>query len=119
MLYYMNLKEFPFDIPDFNDLDDIEKKLNNKKKKNINDMDLDDLVNKLLVYDPNQRLGWKEYFNHPFFKNKLHKRFSGNQYIEITIELSNDFKEYYLINDGNVSDFVIVDPINYDELNEY
>ena len=26
MLYYMNLKEFPFDIPDFNDLDDIEKK---------------------------------------------------------------------------------------------
>ena len=30
---------------------------------------LDDLVRKLIVYDPNKRIGWNEYFNHPFFKN--------------------------------------------------
>ena len=30
---------------------------------------LDDLVRKLIVIDPNKRIGWNEYFNHPFFKN--------------------------------------------------
>jgi serine/threonine protein kinase len=30
---------------------------------------LDDLVRKLIVVDPNKRIGWNEYFNHPFFKN--------------------------------------------------
>jgi serine/threonine protein kinase len=30
---------------------------------------LDDLVRKLIVCDPNKRIGWDEYFNHPLFKN--------------------------------------------------
>jgi serine/threonine protein kinase len=30
---------------------------------------LDDLVRKLIVCDLNKRIGWNEYFNHPFFKN--------------------------------------------------
>ena len=32
---------------------------------------LDDLISKLLVKEPNKRINWEEYFNHPFFiKNK-------------------------------------------------
>ena len=30
---------------------------------------LDDLVRKLIVVDPNKRIDWNGYFNHPFFKN--------------------------------------------------
>ena len=30
---------------------------------------LDDLVSRLIVVDPNKRIDWKEYFDHPFFKN--------------------------------------------------
>jgi len=30
---------------------------------------LDDLVRKLIVEDPNKRINWNDYFNHPFFKN--------------------------------------------------
>ena len=30
---------------------------------------LDDLVRRLIVVDPDKRIGWNEYFNHPFFKN--------------------------------------------------
>ena len=30
---------------------------------------LDDLVSQLIVVDPNKRIDWKEYFDHPFFKN--------------------------------------------------
>ena len=29
---------------------------------------LDDLVSRLIVVDPNKRIDWKEYFDHPFFK---------------------------------------------------
>ena len=31
---------------------------------------LKDLLSKLLVRDPDQRISWEEYFQHPFFKNK-------------------------------------------------
>ena len=37
-----------------------------KKTENI---DLDNLIRELLTVDPNKRLSWKEYFNHPFFIN--------------------------------------------------
>ena len=30
---------------------------------------LDDLVRRLIVVDPNKRISWNDYFNHPFFKN--------------------------------------------------
>ena len=30
---------------------------------------LDDLVRRLIVVDPKKRIGWNEYFEHPFFKN--------------------------------------------------
>ena len=30
---------------------------------------LDDLVSRLIVVDPKKRIGWNEYFEHPFFKN--------------------------------------------------
>ena len=32
---------------------------------------LDDLIGKLLEDDPNKRLSWKEYFEHPFLKNDI------------------------------------------------
>ena len=119
MIYYMYFKEFPFDIPDFNDLNDIKQKFNTKKKKIIEDQYLDDLIDKLLIYDPNERINWNEYFDHSFFKSKLYKRFSGKQFIEIivNIETKNDNK-IYLLNDGNLCE-LYVNPIKFNELNEH
>ena len=37
-------------------------------KKIEEDLLLDDLIRKLLVADPNKRITWNEYFEHPFFK---------------------------------------------------
>ena len=31
---------------------------------------LDDLISRLLTYDPDKRINWEEYFSHPFFTNK-------------------------------------------------
>ena len=40
------------------------------KSKDCEDKVLDDLLNKLLVYDPEKRISWDEYFKHPFFNRK-------------------------------------------------
>ena len=42
----------------------------NKKLKSTGNKDLDDLISHLLVKEPNDRYGWEEYLNHPFFKSK-------------------------------------------------
>ena len=41
---------------------------NSLKKTNV--LNLDNLIKKLLVKKPEERISWKEYFNHEFFKNK-------------------------------------------------
>ena len=44
--------------------------------KKTNDGELDDLIEKLLVEDPEKRISWEEYFHHPFFikKEKIVKK---------------------------------------------
>ena len=44
----------------------INKKNGNLKKK-TDDEKLNDLIKKLVVYEPKDRMEWKDYFNHPFF----------------------------------------------------
>ena len=58
MIYYMHFKNYPFgssSVPF------------GRKQKNASNYYLDDLLNKLLVCNPEYRLNWPEYFNHPFF----------------------------------------------------
>ncbi len=43
-------------------------KMNGKIKKIKDDDKLNDLICKLVVNDPHNRIGWDEYFSHPFFK---------------------------------------------------
>ena len=47
------------------------KKFGKKRIKKTDDEQLDDLISKLLVSDPNKRITWNDYFNHPFFKNYI------------------------------------------------
>ena len=117
MIYYLHFKEYPFEIPDFYDINDIEHCFNRKKKKFGNKI-LDDLVNKLLIYNPINRISWRDYFNHPFFKDRIRKRFSGNQYIIIKVNMYNDGGNNYLINEGNISEEVLENPKKFDELTE-
>ena len=70
MMYYMCFKDYPYDIKGNmfslpkNQIINI---FNKKKKKDANDKLLDDLLNKLLTYDPDKRITWNEYLIHPFF----------------------------------------------------
>ena len=66
LIYYMYFREYPYNGKNehilLNDIN------SGKKIKIIPNEDLNDLMNKLLKSNPNQRLSWEEYFNHKFFK---------------------------------------------------
>ena len=70
MMYYMYFKDHPYDLKERmfqltqNELKNI---FNKKKKKDANDKLLDDLLNKLLTFDPDKRITWNNYLIHPFF----------------------------------------------------
>ena len=69
IIYELIFKEKPFKgTNEVTLLEDIILKKNNKLK-DAGDSILNDLIKKLLEVDPNKRLTWDEYFNHPFFNN--------------------------------------------------
>ena len=61
IIYKLKFNDEDDDIPVFAFYDgNIDEEFENK--------DLDDLVRRLIVKDPNKRIDWNDYFNHPFFK---------------------------------------------------
>ena len=66
ILYILKTGEYIFEGNDL--LDILTNKKNNKQKKETDDPLLNDLIKKLVVNDPHNRLEWNQYFNHPFFK---------------------------------------------------
>ena len=69
-IYTLFFKEFPFDGETDNILvKQINSNENNNYIKKTGNIQLDDLIRKLLIKDPIKRMTWKQYFNHHFFKN--------------------------------------------------
>ena len=50
------------------------KNINNHLQKKTDNPQLDDLIRKLLVEDPEKRLTWDQYFKHPFIRQKENVR---------------------------------------------
>ena len=71
IIYILAFKNHPFISNNISEIlsqiKNIKKILLSKKTKSI---DLDDLIRKLLVEEPENRLNWNQYFNHPFFRHK-------------------------------------------------
>ena len=68
MMYQLYYREIPYD-----GMTEVE--ILNKIKANIpykqpEDLKFRDLLNRILVADPRNRISWDEYFNHPFFTGK-------------------------------------------------
>ena len=62
MMYNLYFGSFPFK--------GMKQEKDEPKSKVCEDKVLDDLLNKLLVYDPEKRISWDEYYKHPFFNSK-------------------------------------------------
>ena len=80
----------------------IKNKINLLQKKGIRDTKdelLNDLLLQLLEKDPTKRIKWKDYFEHPFFKQNK----ESNNYVLITIAVGkkdkkeNEFKDIYFL----------------------
>ena len=56
-----------------NELEILKQIISNKPLKKCGNNLLNDLIDKLLVVDPNLRIGWNDYFNHPFFNFSLNE----------------------------------------------
>ena len=96
IIYYLLFKEFPYKgNNEISFLKEIDTK-GTKYLKNINDNDLNDLINRMLVNDINQRISWEEYFNHPFFKKHYHDENSPN--FDLLCKRHCEMKEYYCNN---------------------
>ena len=73
ILFYLYFNQLPFN--DFDDYIDLNKKVNLKK---TNNDFLDDLLSKLIVKAPENRINWDDYFIHPF---------NTQQIIEISVNI--------------------------------
>ena len=66
ILYYLYFNQLPFiDDEDYFDTN------NNVKLKKTHFKILDDLISKLLIKNPKERINWDDYFNHPFNKQQI------------------------------------------------
>ena len=70
IIYYMLFKEYPY-----NGKMEIQiiQEINKKKLKSSDNQELDDLINKMLIINVNERISWENYFKHPFFNSNEDK----------------------------------------------
>jgi serine/threonine protein kinase len=66
LIYYMLYKKYPYNGTEVQILNQIQ---SNQILININDKYLNDLLNKMLKVNINERISWEEYFQHPFFNS--------------------------------------------------
>ena len=67
IIYILCFRAYPYTgVTEEAILDKIQKNGQNNFKK-TGDTKLDDLISKLLIKDPKERISWKEYFAHPYF----------------------------------------------------
>ena len=82
MMYQLHYKEIPY--PGFSEPQILRKIQSNYPRKQPSDPKFRDLLNKLFVVDPNKRISWEDYFNHPFFKQDDNSQKTPSQYEKIS-----------------------------------
>ena len=90
IIYYMLFNEYPY-----KNNDEI---LSGNKFKLSNDVEINDIISKILVNDPEKRISWDEYFSHPFFKNIEENKKINNNKEKINEEEEKDFNFDFICN---------------------
>ena len=76
IIYFMLNKEYPYNGK--NEVTLLKDINSGKRLKLSNDDKLNDLINKMLKINVNERISWNEYFNHPFFNQDNIQLFKFN-----------------------------------------
>ena len=99
IIYQLLFNEIPFSGR--NELEILENIKQKPKLKKPNDENLSDLIDKLLVIEPNNRIGWDEYFKHPFF-NQNKDMFKYEIISEFNNELKSDDLKIFIGKEKNI-----------------
>ena len=133
IIYQLFFNQFPFNGDTQNAIYNLIKTLGLKALKSTNNIQLDDLIRRLLIKDPRERLSWEEYFNHPFFnksESKITTKISNEISNEITIKLivtkidfdnkKNEYKDIYFLENKSYMLNGVEYPfeVHFNELNE-
>jgi len=89
IIYQLFFKKYPYEgtpVAIYNQIN----KFGREKLEKTNNENLDNLINSLLIREPEKRLNYEEYLNHPFFK--------GNNFIEGEIMIEEENKDVRIIN---------------------
>ena len=82
MMYQLHFKEIPY--PGFSEPQILRRIQSNYPRKQPADPTFRDLLNRLFVVDPQKRISWEDYFNHPFFKEVDNNQKLSSQYEKIS-----------------------------------
>ena len=75
IIHALFFKAYPYRGNSFTAVKNQIKSLGMKALKKSNNPNLNDLISRLLISDPKERMTWKEYFRHPFFKDRNFKNY--------------------------------------------
>ena len=91
ILYVLYFNEYPYTGNNVSEiLNEISYGQNNLLK--TGNSFLDDLIRKLLVEDPEQRISWEQYFNHPFFSMENEEKEKNDDFRKV-YEIENEIGE--------------------------
>ena len=91
IIYKLYFKKYPYEGMSTNALLRLINSTGQKILDKSDNKDFDDLIRKLLIKDPKERISWEDYFNHPFFNQKI--------IIIVKIEKKDIKKDIYFLND--------------------
>ena len=101
IIYQLFFKEYPYKgitpVAIYNQIKESGKKIL-KKTKNEN---LDNLIDSLLIREPEKRIDYEEYFNHPFFKENYIESEKEIGYENVNIRIISSYEEWYKDNNKN------------------
>ena len=110
MMYQLHFKEVPY--TGFNEKQILYKIQTKCPRKSPADPLFCDLINKLLVVDPDRRIGWNDYFDHPFFQQKKVEKYTKIKTIDTGLNVSNDIYECYIAKDNSTGKDVLIKSYN-------
>ena len=113
LIYILSFKEYPYKDKSKEAILNSIKTLGQEKFKETNNSDLNDLIKKLLIEDPEKRITWDEYFKHPFF-NKSNGDYSQYYKIIKEIGIGGFSKVYKVVLKNNTNEERAIKVINKD-----
>ena len=112
MIYYIYFKKLPIEkyYNRYEEYPEFYKSFVNMISNNLTGMDLQlkDLLSRLLVINPYERISWNEYFNHPFFQVNEKKRYEKIYEFNLGFNYNKDNYECFIAKDNKNNKNVLI-----------